>query len=77
MREAGLTDIRTTVDAEYWIGGGTGCRLIATVIQEVRTPLLAAGLTAAELDELAELLTDPALVIHGHPLYYTSARRAC
>jgi SAM-dependent methyltransferase len=75
MRETGLTDVHTTVDAEYWVGGGKGCHLIATLIHEVRAPLLAAGLTPADLATLSNLLDDPALVLHGHPLYYTSGRR--
>jgi SAM-dependent methyltransferase len=76
MRQAGLTDIRTTIDAEYWVGGETGCRLVATLLEELRAPLLAAGLSPDELDAVAALCDDPRLVIHGHPLYYTSARKA-
>jgi 2-polyprenyl-3-methyl-5-hydroxy-6-metoxy-1,4-benzoquinol methylase len=75
LREEGLTDIHTTVHAEYWEGGGTGCQLIATVIEEVRPKLLEAGLSTDELEELTALVNDPRLVLHGHPLYYTTARR--
>jgi 2-polyprenyl-3-methyl-5-hydroxy-6-metoxy-1,4-benzoquinol methylase len=75
LREEGLTDIHTTVDAEFWEGGGTGCQLVATVIEEVRPKLLAAGLTEDELEHLTALVNDPRLVLHGHPLYYTSGRR--
>lgn len=75
MRGEGLADVHTTVTAEYWRGGGTGLQLMHTMLQELEKPLLAAGLTENELEELGRLLDDPSLVVHGHPLYYTSGRK--
>jgi hypothetical protein len=72
MRGEGLADVHTTVTAEYWRGGGTGLELEQTMLQELEKPLLAAGLTEDELEELGRLLDDPSLVVHGRPLYYTS-----
>jgi len=75
MRGAGLADVHTTVTAEYWRGGGIGLQLVQTLRQELEKPLLAAGLTEDELEELGHLLDDPSFVVHGHPLYYTSGRK--
>src|SRR5690349_15734224 len=72
MRGEGLADVHTTVTAEYWRGGGTGLELEHTMLLELEKPLLAAGLTEDELEELGRLLDDPSLVVHGRPLYYTS-----
>ena len=33
------------------------------------------GLTGNELDQLTALVNDPRLVLHGHPIYYTTGRR--
>jgi SAM-dependent methyltransferase len=74
MRGEGLADVHTTVTAEYWRGGGTGLELEHTMLLELEKPLLAAGLTEDELEELGRLLEDPSLVVHGRPLYYTSGR---
>lgn len=75
MVHAGLTDVETEVHARYWTGGGPGMRLVAAVQAQLRPQLLAAGFSQAELDALVELVADPRLVVHGHPLYSTSGRR--
>lgn len=75
MLDAGLTEVRTEVHAEYWTGGTAGCRFVKAVLNQVR-PRLHPYLSDTELDELARLLDDPRLVIHGHPMYATSGRSA-
>ncbi|MEQ4299955.1 methyltransferase [Plantactinospora sp. B6F1] len=77
MLAAGLVDVRTTVSAEYWTGGSAGARFVGAVLRQVRPRLLAAGMTRGQLDAVLDLLDDPGLVIHGHPLYITSGRRPC
>jgi SAM-dependent methyltransferase len=74
MLTAGLVDVDTRVQAAYWTGGGAGCRFITAVVQQVRPRLLAAGMSNGELDTVLQLLKDPRLIIHGHPLYATSGR---
>lgn len=73
--EEGLVDVDTTVTGGTWRGGGPGCRLLIAGIGQLREPLLAAGLHAADLDRLRALLADPSVVLHGHLLYSTSGRR--
>jgi SAM-dependent methyltransferase len=75
MRGEGLADVHTTVSAEYWRGGGTGLQLVQILCRELEEPLLAAGLTEDELEELGRLLDEPSFVVHGLPLYYTSGRK--
>ena len=73
--EEGLVDVHTTVAGGTWRGGGPGCRLLIAGMGQLREPLLAAGLNAADLDHLRALLADPSVVLHGHLLYSTSGRR--
>jgi SAM-dependent methyltransferase len=76
MTELGLMDVQTTVEAEYWTGGSPGCKLVATLIEELWHPLRQAGLPERDLRAVQAMLGDPAFVVHGHPMYYTSARAA-
>lgn len=74
MLAAGLVDVDTEVHAQYWTGGSPGCRAIAAGLTQLR-PQLLAFLTNEHLDQIADLLTDPRLVVHGNLLYATSGRR--
>jgi len=76
MANAGLADVETQIHGRYWTGGDPGTRLVAAVAAQLRPQLLAAGLTETQLGVLAELLHDPLLVVHGHPLYSTSGRNS-
>jgi SAM-dependent methyltransferase len=71
----GLAAVETVVHARAWTGGGPGCHLISSTVQQVRGPLRAAGMTTEQLDALRPLLDDPRLVLAGHPLFSTSGRR--
>jgi hypothetical protein len=64
------------IHGRYWTGGDPGCRLVAAAAAQLRPKLLAAGMSGPELDRLDALLAEPGLVLHGHPLYSTSGRRA-
>lgn len=75
MREDGLVDVHTVYGGSYWAGGDPGLRLMGTSTAQLRDKLLAAGLSETDLDQLAELVCDPALVVHGHPLYSTSGTK--
>jgi SAM-dependent methyltransferase len=76
MLEAGLTDVDTTISARSWPGGTAGALLIAANIGQLREEFLDAGVTAAQLDEMCRLVTDPRLVLRGHFTYSTIGRRA-
>lgn len=76
MLEDGLVDVETVIYGRYWTGGDPGCRLVAAAVAQLRPRLRAAGMPGTELDRLPELLSGPGLVLHGHPLYSTSGRRA-
>lgn len=75
LRAAGLINVHTEYGSTYWAGGDPGLRLMATSAAQLRPQLLASGLTASDLDRLAELVRDPALVVRGHPLYSSSGER--
>jgi hypothetical protein len=79
MHEAGLVEVCTVVhgrdEAGVWPGGGAGCRLVAAGLAQLRPELIAAGITAAELDHVRDLLDDPGLRLRGHLLYSTSGRK--
>lgn len=74
LLDEGLTEVQTVMHATAWPGGSPGCRLVAAVLPQVRADLLAAGMTAEELDRVRALLDDPRLVLSGHPLFSTSGR---
>lgn len=75
LRQENLTAVETRVHTSYWHGNTPGTRLIAGTARRLRPQLLAAGLTAGQLDLLFDLLVDRQLVVHGQPLYSTSGRR--
>jgi 2-polyprenyl-3-methyl-5-hydroxy-6-metoxy-1,4-benzoquinol methylase len=76
MVAEGLTEVETVVHGRSWPGGSPGCRLLAAGLAQLRSELVAAGIAEDELDRTRELLDDPRVVLHGHPLYSTSGRRA-
>lgn len=75
MLRAGLSDVDTRITGRYWRGGDPESRHTLAVMTQLRPQLIAAGMTAEQLDRLAVLLSDPRLVVHGHPLYSTAGRR--
>ncbi len=75
MLAAGLTEVDTRITGRYWRGGDPESRHTLAVMTQLRSELLAAGMTAEQLERLAELLADPRLVVHGHPLYSTAGQR--
>lgn len=71
LRQNGLIDVHTDYGGVYWSGGDPGLRLMATSAAQLRPKLLADGLSEADMDQLADLVNNPELVVHGHPLYAT------
>jgi SAM-dependent methyltransferase len=76
MLDAGLTDVDTTISSRSWPGGTAGALLIAANIGQLREEFIEAGVTAAQLDEICRLVTDPRIVLRGHFTYSTIGRRA-
>lgn len=75
MLSQGLEQVETLVHASFWNGGGPGTRMLGAILTHLWDQLLATGMTADQLNRERELLNDPRLVLHGHPLYSTSGRR--
>jgi len=75
MRAAGLANVDTVTHARSWRGGTAGCLLPLAMSIELREQLVAAGMVAAELDRLAQLLIDPGLVVMGDLLWSHVGRR--
>jgi SAM-dependent methyltransferase len=74
MLAAGLIHVDTVIGSRSWPGGSPGALLLAANIGQVRDKLLAAGLTAAQLERLKHLVADVRLVLRGHLLYSTVGR---
>lgn len=74
MLAAGLSDVNTRISGRYWRGGDPESRHTLAVMTQLRPQLIAAGMTAEQLDQLPAVLADPRLVVHGHPLYSTAGR---
>jgi SAM-dependent methyltransferase len=75
MREAGLVDVDTEFWACAWHGGEPGCLLPFTAAGQLRDKLIAAGMTALEIDDFQALLLDPRLVIRGGMAVSTIGRK--
>src|SRR5690606_32608338 len=63
------------ITAEYWPGGHPGMKLIATSAAQLTPQLLEHGLTRHDLTRIHQLTHDPAMVIHGYPMYSTAGTR--
>ncbi|MFI0797212.1 class I SAM-dependent methyltransferase [Micromonospora rubida] len=61
----GMRHVCTSQHTETWTGGGRGCALAADTAHHLPGPLLAAGITPAELDRFAELMANPAVLMRS------------
>lgn len=75
LHHAGLVNLNTQITAEYWPGGHPGMKLIATSAAQLTPQLLEHGLTRHDLTRIHQLTHDPAMVIHGYPMYSTAGTR--
>jgi len=75
FHEEGLEDVRATVHGGSWRGGDAGCRLLRAGMGQLRDQVVAMGMTDDELEQVAEALMDPRLILNGYLVYLTSGRR--
>ncbi len=75
LLEEGLVEVDTVAHARSWPGGTAGALLMEANIRQLRPEFVAAGMAAAELDELCRLVHDPRLVVRGPITYSTIGRR--
>jgi SAM-dependent methyltransferase len=75
MLDEGLVDVDTVIDSRSWPGGTPGALLLAANVAQLRDEFLAAGMTAAQLDQFSQVVSDPRLVVRGSFTYSTIGRR--
>jgi SAM-dependent methyltransferase len=75
MRAAGLVELETVVHSRLWAGGESGCMLHMSIAGQLRTELLARGLTSQQLDLLDEAMLHPATLAYGYWMFTTIGRR--
>ena len=76
MRDIGLTDVDTEGWQRSWSGGTGVCLLAYKGSTELHDKLVAAGMTADDLEALRRLALDPATVMRGMLLLSTTGRKA-
>jgi hypothetical protein len=74
MRGAGLVDVQSTTNSKSWPAGTAGTELAIINSTEAREPLLAAGMSAEDIDELHRVLREPATAIQGINTWATIGR---
>jgi ubiquinone/menaquinone biosynthesis C-methylase UbiE len=75
MTDADLRQVRVSVFATVWPGGGLGVELHRANTEQVRADLVHDGCTAAELDGFWALLDDPGFAVQSYPLVTAIGRR--
>ena len=75
MSAAGLSQVHSVTHVESWTGGGHGCRLYEASCFQLEEPLLAAGLTAADLTRIRELTEDRAFTANSYTFVSTRGQR--
>lgn len=63
---AGMNHVESQQHTHKWTGAGLGCALYAADARRLRDPLLAAGVTDAQLDRFAELMVDPTVIVGSY-----------
>ena len=76
MSAVGLSQVHSATHTESWTGGGYGCRLYEANSIQLEGPLLAAGLTAADLTRIRELTQDHAFTVNSYTFVSTRGQRA-
>jgi SAM-dependent methyltransferase len=79
MVQAGLVDVVAEVhdspDGDEWRGGSPGAVYMSSEFLKHRQHLIAAGMSAPQLDRVRRLLADPEVVIRGHRFISVSGHR--
>jgi len=76
MLDAGLTDVDTEGWQQSWKGGTGACRLVYSGSLQLHDKLVAAGMSADDLETMRRLARDPRLVLRGILLLSTTGRKA-
>jgi SAM-dependent methyltransferase len=75
MVDEGLVHVDTSSSSTTWHGGGPGCRLQQAGILQVGEELAEQGFDGDDQRRVYELLGNPRVTLHGHPLYRTRGWR--
>lgn len=75
MREAGFVAIDPQAELQLWRAGHGGVDLLVHHTRHLRDPLVAAGMTDAQLAAVRALLRDPAFRATSSPIYTIHGRR--
>ncbi|MFG3423241.1 class I SAM-dependent methyltransferase [Micromonospora sp. NPDC048063] len=76
LLDGGMDHVCTVQRTETWTGGGPGCALLAGAARDLRDALLQEGFTDAQLDQFADLMTSPNLLLRSLQFGAVHARRA-
>ena len=76
MTEIGLTDVNTEAWQRSWQGGTGACRLVYSGSLQLHDKLVAAGMSADDIEAMRRLARDPRLVLRGILLLSTTGRKA-
>lgn len=76
MTEVGLGDVDTEAWQRSWKGGTGACRLVYSGSLQLHDKLVAAGMSADDLETMRRLARDPRLVLRGILLLSTTGRKA-
>jgi 2-polyprenyl-3-methyl-5-hydroxy-6-metoxy-1,4-benzoquinol methylase len=75
MVAEGLVHVDTTSSSSIWYGGGPGCRLQQASLLQIGEELAEQGFGRQDQGRIYELLANPRVALHGHPLYRTRGWR--
>jgi 2-polyprenyl-3-methyl-5-hydroxy-6-metoxy-1,4-benzoquinol methylase len=75
MVAEGLVHVDTSASSTTWLGGGPGCRLQQAGLLQVGEELEEQGFSRHDQQHVYELLGNPQVALHGHPLYRTRGWR--
>jgi SAM-dependent methyltransferase len=75
MLAAGLTEVQAVVHNQFWTGGQPGMQLHATNSRQLEPQLLAAGVTAQQLQILRDGMQEPTVNGYSYPMYTAVGRR--
>jgi 2-polyprenyl-3-methyl-5-hydroxy-6-metoxy-1,4-benzoquinol methylase len=75
MVAEGLVHVDTSSSSTTWYGGGPGCRLQQASLLQIGEELAEQGFNGDDQRRVYELLANPRVALHGHPLYRTQGWR--
>lgn len=75
MDDHGLVEVHQRQRTQIVKGGDTAAHYLHTLMVQIEPPLLAAGLTADEIQRCSQTLMDPRFRAWFHPLVGTRGRK--